>query len=321
MGTKEFIRKIPVPICGLSLGLASLDRFLWYVHNDIYVFNIFALLAFIILILFTLRMMIDRKGVAKDIASPAVFGVLPTYTMTVMLLSAYAADHAGGIVRDIALVPWLGAIAASYVMMLLFAKRFFFNFSIDRVFPSWIIVFVGYVVASLTSISFGMEQLGQVIFWSGFIGYMCMLPLTAYRILVHRNIPGPLIPTTAIFAAPANLCIVGYIASYGAPAGTADIVFIILVILGVVSYASVMLYLPVMLGRKFHPSFSSLTFPLVISAVSFYRLGDLYGLLSNDTFRIIQTGTLVIAVCMVVYVSLMYTAFLCRGVKKSVSGP
>ena len=41
MDARQFITKVPVPICELSLGLASLDMFLSQ-RYDAYAYNIFA---------------------------------------------------------------------------------------------------------------------------------------------------------------------------------------------------------------------------------------------------------------------------------------
>jgi exfoliative toxin A/B len=299
-----------VPICGLSLGLASLDRFLWYYHGNAYTLNVFAWFSFAIAILFTLRIFADGKGILKDIEAPAVFAVLPTYTMTLLLLTAYVKDHFGGIAGDVSFCVWIGAVAASYVIMFFFVKRFFLKFSMEKVFPSWIIIFVGYVVASTTSPSFGMESLGQILFWSGFIGYLLLLPLLAYRTLIFRKTPEPLVPQAAIFTAPVNLCIVGCLTVYAVPPEAA---VHILTVMGVISYAAVMCYLPIMLNRKFYPSFAALTFPLVISAVSFHRLGMYYGISSNDAFGILQGATVIVAIAVVVYVLIRYLMFLYRA--------
>lgn len=315
MNAKEFISKVPVPICGLSLGLASLDRFLWYVYPDIYKFNVFALFAFIIAILFTLRIITDHKGILKDIQTPAVFGVLPTYTMTLMLLSAYIKDHIGGISGDVAFAIWISAIAASYVFMIFFIKKAFFNFDMAKVTPGWIVIFVGYVVASVTSPSFNAEDIGKVLFWSGTICYLSLLPLLVYRTVVVRKMPESLVPQIAIFAAPVNLCVAGCLAAYGMiPEGIAGIVLQILAVMGIISFVAVVAYLPIMLNRKFYPSFAALTFPLVISAVAFYRLGEAYG--SSQLFDIFQTFALVTATLVVVYVLVRYTIFFYAAAKK-----
>jgi len=309
MKAREFITKIPVPICGLALGLASLDLFLSQ-RYDPYAYRIFAVLAAIILSLFTLRMVFDRRGILKDIENPAIFGVLPTYTMTLMLLSAYAKDYIG----DLALILWLGAIAASFFMMVIFVTRYFFKVDVNKVFPAWIIIFVGYVVASVTSPAFGMERLGQMIFWIGVTGYLTVIPLIIYRMLKVRKIPESLIPQIAIITAPVNLCISGCLTAFGdSPPET---MLMILTVLGVISYVAVMLYLPVMLNRRFYPSYAALTFPLVISAASFYKLG-VYFELSSDLFMILRDITAVAAVAIVVYVLIRYVIFLCQTAKST----
>ena len=315
MGAKEFLKKIPVPICGLSLGLASLDRFLWYNHNGVYVFNIFALFAFLIAGLFTVRIFVDAKGIVKDIQNPGTFGVLATYTMTLMLLSAFVKDHIGGIAGDAAFVIWAGAIVVSYVFMAFFIRNAFLKFSMEKVLPSWVIIFVGYVVASVTSPSFGTENIGRMIFWSGLIGYLLLLPLISYRTLIVRKIPEAMVPQTAIFAAPVNLCIVGCLTVYGdAPP---EIALAVLTVLGVISYAAVIGYLPVMLNRRFYPSFAALTFPLVISAASFHYLGAYYGVASDPVFGVLQTATVIIAVAVVVYVLIRYIMFLYQAARSA----
>ena len=314
MGAKEFLRKIPVPICGLSLGLASLDRFLWYCYDDIYVFNIFALFAFLIAGLFTMRVIIDAKGIINDIRNPGTFGVLATYTMTLLLLSAYIEDHVGGIAGDAAFLVWAGAIIMSYVFMAFFVKNALLRFSMEKVLPSWVIIFVGYVVASVTSPSFGMEELGRIIFWSGFIGYMLLLPLISYRTIIVRKIPEAMVPQIAIFAAPVNLCIVGCLMAFGG--APPEMAIAVLTVLGVISYTAVIGYLPVMLNRRFYPSFSALTFPLVISAASFYYLGIYYGL-TSDVFSVLQAATVIIAAAVVVYVLIRYIIFLYQAARSA----
>jgi len=309
MRASEFIKKVPVPICGLALGLASLDLFLSQRYEP-YAYSIFALLSAMIALLFTARIIIDGRGVLKDIENPAVFGVLPTYTMTLMLLSTYAKEYIG----DIALIIWLCAIAASYVIMFFFVKGFFLRFDIEKVYPSWIIIFVGYVVASVTSPVFGMEWLGRIIFWSGFIGYLMILPLITYRVLKIKKIPESMVPQVAIFAAPVNLCIAGCLTAFGDH--PPEIPLMILTALGVISYVAVMLYLPVMLNRKFYPSYAALTFPLVISTVSFYKLGEYYGL-SSDAFVFLRDVTAVAAILIVAYVFLRYAMFLYQAAKST----
>jgi len=317
MGARDFIKKVPVPICGMALAFASLDRFLWY-NYDVYVFNLFALLSVILVSLFTIRIFADAKGILNDIKNPAAFAVLPTYTMTLMLFAAYVKDHFGAAAGDISFAVWIGAIAASYVIMFFFVKRFFFDFSIEKVFPSWFIIFVGYVVACVTSASFGTQEFGRILLWSGLIGYALMLPLTAYRTMIVRKTPEPLVPHAAIFAAPANLLIVGCLSVYAQPP---ELLIYALTALGVISYVAVLCYMPIMLRRKFYPTFAALTFPLVISAASFHALGNYYGIAANEVFSVLQKATVVIAIAIVAYVFVGFLIFLYRAARASPAQP
>jgi exfoliative toxin A/B len=311
MGAKQFIIGIPVPVCGLALGLAALDRFLYSDHH-LYTFNIFAIFSVALIALFSVRLAIDLPGVRRDLENPAVFGILPTYSMTLMVLSATAKDHVG----NIALAVWAGAIVLSFVFIFFFAKRFLFKPSMKNVFPSWTVMFTGYVVASTTSPVFGTEAVGQVLFWLGFAAYLTVLPLITYRTL-KIGLPKDLVPQVAIFAGPVNLCVVGCIRSYDyAPPGFP---LVILSVLGVISYAAVILYMPVMLNRKFYPSFSAFTFPLVISSISIFEYGKLHGFSSIPAFQIIQETTLLIATVSVVHVLIRYMIYFYRTWKASPS--
>jgi exfoliative toxin A/B len=270
---------------------------------DAYGYSVLAFISFVLVLLFTLRIVTDPRGTAKDLENPAVFGVLPTYTMSIMLLSTYA-----DVLGDIALAIWLGAVAASFVMMLFFVKRFVLRFSIEKVFPAWVVIFVGYVVGSVTSPEFGMQELGRILFWLGFTGCLMMLPVAVYRVIVVRRIPAPLVPTVTIIAAPANLCVTGCLAVFASPP---EAVLALLAVMGIVCYAAVLVCMPLMLrDTRFYPSYAAFTFPMVISAVSFRRLGVFYGWPQDGLTGIAMEAVTAVAVLIVLYVLIRYAVFL-----------
>jgi exfoliative toxin A/B len=301
---------MPVPMCGLALGLASLDLFFSDTY-EFYTYGVCALLSLFLMVLFTLRIFADPRGIMKDLENPAVFGVLPTYTMTLMILSTYAKD----VIGDAAAVIWAGAVAASFVFIFFFVKRFFLGFDIKKVFPGWMVIFIGYVVASVTSPAFGMQDAGQVLFWCGFAGCMTILPLAAYRTLKVKKIPESLMPQIVIFAAPANLCMTGCIASYGMDHAP-ELAVAILAGMGVVIFLAVAAYLPFLLrDTKFYPSYAAYTFPLVISAISFYRLIEFYGIRDGSILVMFQEIVMIIAVLIIAYVFIRYMIFFYQTAK------
>jgi len=303
---RDVFSGVPIPICGLALGMASLDRYLWQNHDD-YV-RIFMFLSVFLIILFSIRVLTDVKGIRKDLESPILFGVLPTYCMAVMILSTYVNGHS----ETVALIMWASALILCFAMMPLFIHRFIFKFDMKNVFPSWFVMFIGHVVGSVTSAAMGYEEIGRILFWFGMVAYVVLLPMILYRIVKVKGIPEPAVPNIAILSAPPNLLLVGYLTSYGSSVN--DAVVGVLAVLGIISYVAVLAYMPFMLKRKFYPSYAAFTFPLVISMLSMSMIESFYDL-EESIFNVFQTLSVAIAIIIVVYVLFRYVIFLSGSMK------
>lgn len=297
-----FIKKIPVPICGLALALASLGNFLQIYGQGVR--YAFGALAFLIIFGFTVRLILDWKGVAKEIENPAVMGVLPTYDMTWMVLATYISPFHTGI----ATVIWYAAIVFHAMVIIAFSRKFINEFHIENVFPTWFVMYIGFVVASVTSGALNQQPVGQVLFYLGFVAYLALLVPISIRVFTVGKMPEGTWPTLAIYAAPPHLCLAGYFAAFNEP--NTAIVFILLG-LGIISYIAVLVALTKLLRLKFYPSFSAFTFPLVISAVAqksvFAWLGESYGLYIPP---VVNYFTTFLAVVIVLYVLIHYLVFL-----------
>lgn len=298
MALTDLLKRIPVPICGLALGLASLDRLLVTYYGI--PLSVFAFASAVILGMFTLRAVIDRGGLAEELGNPVVFGVLPTYCMALMILSTYAEQY----VHNVGLVIWIISIMMFIAMIAVFIGRFVVRFDIGNVFPSWFVMFVGYVVASMTAPAFSMEPLGRALFWCGLASYAVLLPVILLRIF-KRGIPRPARPNIAIFAAPMNLCIAGYFASFAFVNG---LLVDIMAVVAIISYVAVLCCMPFML-RGFYPSFAAFTFPMVIASVSLHILFPHYGL-DGTVFDSILIVTALFAAAVVAYVLIRYVIFI-----------
>ena len=313
MTAKELVESVPIPVCGLALGLASLDRYL-LINYESYEYGIFAWISAILLLLFVLKMTIGHKAFRNDLDSPVLFGVLPTFSMTMMILSTYIVDTS----EILAKAVWLVSLASMFVMMFLFLSKFMVRFRIKNVFPSWFVMFIGCVVASITSVAIGFADIGKVVFIFGVIAYAVLLPLILYRVLIKKGIPEQAMPNLAIFTAPPNLLLVGYLAAFGTEAN--ETVVMIWAIFGITSYIAVLTYLPFMLKRKFYPSYGAFTFPLVISMMSINSIGEFFEL-SDGLYGVLEKLSEIIAVVMVIYVLVRYIVFFLGVVtEKSGSG-
>lgn len=299
----EFLKKYPVPIVGLMLGLAATGNIVQS-YGEVYR-NIFGIISAILLILMVVKIIKYPKGVAETLDNPVVASVFPTLSMTIMLLSTYLKPYSG----QLAYIMWLIGISIHFILILWFTKKFLLSFKIKQVFPSWFIVYVGIVVVSVTAPAFSMQNIGQVSFWFGFVTYLMLLPTVIYRVLKVKEMPEPTLPTLAIFAAPASLLLAGYINSFKAKNMT---IVWFLMALSIIMYIAVIIKMFKLLRLKFYPSYSAFTFPLIISGIAM-KLTN--GFLNKSGQGIQSLQYLikfqeVIGVVIVVYVLARYIQFL-----------
>jgi len=94
------------------------------------------------------------------------------------------------------------------------------------------------------------------------------MPPVFYRAFVMRTVDVMFVPTMAIFTAPSSLVLVAYFVAFNAY--EVWIVYLLLA-MTLVTYVLVLSLLPNIIKNGFFPTFSSLTFPMVISAVAVIR--------------------------------------------------
>ncbi|MCX7904912.1 MAG: C4-dicarboxylate ABC transporter, partial [Caloramator sp.] len=162
---------------------------------------------------------------------------------------------------------------------------------------------------SIPSPLFGMKSIGQAIFWFGFVSYIILLPIICYRLLKIKNIPEPAIPTTAILTAPANLCLAGYLSAFDEKN---KLIIYLLLSLSIIMFIAILIYLPQILKLKFYPSFSSLTFPFVITAIAMKGINAFLTKsgVNISFFKYYVSFLEIFASIMVLYVLINYMLFL-----------
>jgi len=258
-----------------------------------------------ILVIFALKIILDFRYAQREWRVHVPLSVLPTATMTLILLSSYLVPWRPADVPNapiFALILWFSAITLQLFVMGLFYYRFIIKkpaaepkpdctpgSRLKAVFPSWFIVGVGIVVVSVTTpfmgrafVAAGVEKgmaialtIGRIAFYFGFIIYFLTLPVVIWRMIKVKIFPEPLKKTIAIFAAPMSLLVVGYINSFGAlPAEThhdtfSPILLYIMFAIAFISFIYVLIMMVSLLRIKFYPTYAAFTFPLVISAMAF----------------------------------------------------
>jgi len=256
---KNAIHRIPVPAAGLMLGLATLGNLLSSYGNMLK--TLLGVISLLILVLLLMKITCDTKAVMEDLQNPAIAGIACTFPMGIIVLSTYLHPFLPLISYGICGI----GILTHMLLIIYFTKKFIFTFNIQKVFPSYFVVYVGIAIFSVIAPVFNAVWLGQMFFWFGFITYLILLPIIIYRVLAIKALPEALLPTLTIFAAPASLCLVGYLSSFQEKN---MLIVWLLTFLSLTMLLGVLLYMPKMIKLKFSPSYSAFTFPFVISTMA-----------------------------------------------------
>lgn len=266
---KKILKEIPLPICGVMLGLAALGNLLQAVFTNVLgaaavgdvLRYVCGALASVIWLLLTAKVIFCFKGVCEAMSDPIVASVSGTFPMATMLLSVYAKLFIGG---TAAMVVWFAAIALHAALIIYFTAKFIFKLKLEKVFTSYYIVYVGIAVASITAPAFDMSAVGAAAFWFAFVTLIALLVLVSVR-YIRIPVKEPAKPLFCIYAAPVSLCLAGYIQSVS----TKNSAMVIgMLIASSAIFLMVLCALPSLLKLKFYPSYAAFTFPFVITAIA-----------------------------------------------------
>ncbi|XCP86401.1 TDT family transporter [Roseburia hominis] len=256
---KEVIKKVPLPICGVMLGFATLGNLLQSYSEGIrYACGI---VSAILLVLFLLKLIMFPKMIKEDMKNPIMASVSGTFPMALMLLSTYVKPFIG----KAAFYIWLFAIALHVVLIVYFTIQFILKLQMPKVFASYYIVYVGIAVAAVTAPAYEQLGIGTAAFWFGFVTLIGLLVLVTMRYTKYKEVPDPAKPLICIYAAPTSLCIVGYVQSVTPKSrGFLLAMLAVATVLYIFAVAKAVGYLKL----PFFPSYASFTFPFAISAVA-----------------------------------------------------
>lgn len=304
---KKLLQKIPIPICGLILGMASLGNLLksegWFLVG-----NTLGIIAMGIMMLVFSKLVWLFRETYLHLKDPIIASVAPTFTMSLMVICTYLIQlpSLATVVRFI----WLLTVLLHFSLMVFFIYEFIIKkeVQIEHVYPSWFIVFVGIGVISVSCGDF-YPELGRIIFWIALGFYLLLLPIVLHRILIFGQIEAPTLPLLTIIAAPGSLCLTGYLKAFSNPN---ILLAISLLVLSQGLYFLVLKMIIPLRKLPFYPSYAAFTFPLVISATALTEFNHFLPLTRSIKNLLVgiqwlETG---IALLVVGYVFLHYLKFL-----------
>ena len=252
----------------------------------------------------------------RDMANPMLASIAGTFPMSLLLLAGYAKS----VLEPLGYLLWYLGLALHLVLIVWFTARFVLHFQLGQVFPSWYIVYVGIVAASITAPAIGRADVGTASFWFGVVAFVLVSVAVALRYLRVGEPPIPARPTLCICTAPASLCVVGYVQSV-TPKSTGFLV--LMEVVASVIFLGALTQLPRLLAaRKFAPSFAAYTFPIVITATALKqtmaclaKLGSPAAWLQLPVLVETVIATLLLVYALVRYLMFVFSAGEAKGSK------
>lgn len=290
----NIIKKLPTPIAGLALGSAALGNLLQPYSSSLQL--LFNLLSLIIIVLLTIKFTLGYDELKKEMENPVIATVLATYPMSIMLLASFSKKYIG-----IFSVPiWIIGIFLDFCVVFYAIYNFIIRERhISKIYPTWFITFVGPAVVTVTAINYNLETLGLIYFYFSYINYLVLLPFVLHRVYKYKHYKDGDYPTITVFSAPGGLLLASYMIGV---TQKSNIILVILIPLTILLFIFVLIQLPYLLKRKFYPSFSAFTFPLVICAIAFQKTGIYYQITGFSILNILIHLTELLALTIVIYV-------------------
>ena len=288
------IKSLPTPIAGLALGSAALGNLLQPYSSSLQL--LFNLLSLIIIVLLTIKFTLGYDELKKEMENPVIATVLATYPMSIMLLASFSKKYIGLLSIPVWIIGiFLDFCVVCYAIYIFIIKER----HISKIYPTWFITFVGPAVVTVTAINYNLETLGLIYFYFSYINYLVLLPFVLYRVYKYKHYKDGDYPTITVFSAPGGLLLASYMIGI---TQKSNVILAILIPLTILLFIFVLIQLPYLIKRKFYPSFSAFTFPLVICAIAFQKTGIYYQIAEFSILNILIHLTELLAIVIVIYV-------------------
>ncbi|WP_284202891.1 TDT family transporter [Psychromonas marina] len=268
----EFFTMVPTALAGLALAIASLGwswENIGAFHGTVQITG--ALIASLLLAILSLKFLLNPSVLKEDIAHYMKGSMVPTFAMTTMVI----ASSVNYFNHQVAVGLWLIAIIFHLFFFIMFIYYRIQNVKFEHLLPSWFIPPIGIAVATISlpqgTLGTELQKIATISLQFGFVVYALMLPILIYRCFRYKKLTPPEQPTLAIFATPASLLLVGYLAAIEEP----NYLSVILLSLLALSMTLFVYYcFKPLLRLPFTPAYAAFTFPLVMGATAMFKVSQ-----------------------------------------------
>jgi exfoliative toxin A/B len=264
---KNKLDACPTAMSGLTLGIATLG---WCWDNTPWLSGsgqlIGAVIASVLLVIIAAKFISNFSALKQELMHPVIGSVIPTFAMAIMVVSN-SLGKANILLGDSLWVISL-ILHCSFLMVFIYHRAA--EFKLHHLLPSWFVPPVGLIVAAVSfSGTADLQWLAVAALNFGLSAYAILLPLMLYRLIFCETIPLEAKPTIAILAAPASLCLAGYLSVITIPSP-----IIVALLAGIACLMTLVVYFSFfhLLRLPFSYGYAAFTFPMVISATAMFKM-------------------------------------------------
>ena len=299
---KVFFQKIPLALSSLVLALFSLSNQIS--HYTLIAQGIWCL-ASIGFILILGRLILGFEQIREDLRNPVVASAFASFFMAAFLFASHLPLAQTGLS-----VTWVGLLGLYIAYIIFFSLRFMRPLSLNQVFPSWFVVYVGPAISLVTVPASVPTSIKGLILGVTGLATLALFPLVLWR-MKRIAIPHLYQPILAILAAPLALLITSSIKSNQRPA---TIILVGLFVFSQIFFFCALRLFARLVNKGFIPLFAAFSFPLVNSVNAFKAATTSLGLV-NPVTQLIYTIELILVLAIMAYllyhfIKLLYNDFI-----------
>lgn len=301
--TRYILSFAPTPMAGLALGIASLGcswTYLSWVPSSVK--YITALIGAMLLLLLLGKFVLQPSLLSKDLKHPVVGSVVPAFAMALMMITISLEDF----MPKLGIGLWLIAIALHVLFLVTFIYHRCKSFTITDMVPSWFVPSVGIIVAAISCPSAFFQPFAVGVLWFGIVFYLMLLPVMIYRLAYCGTLPDQAKPTFVILAAPASICLAGYLTVIDDPSKS---VVVVLLVTALIKTAVIYRFGLRLMSLPFSPGYAAFTFPLAVGATALFKVQEQCIIWGVSNVLVHSLGVLAVVELFIASLVVLYVVF------------
>ena len=300
---KVFFNKIPLALSSLVLALFSLSNQIS--QNTLFSQGIWLIAVFGFFLVLG-RLIIGYRQTQEDLHNPVIASAFPSFFMAAFLFAGRLP-----LAQTDLSIAWIVVLIGLYIAYIIFfSLRFLHPLSLNQVFPSWFVIYVGPAISLVTVPASVPTSIKGLILGLTGLATLALFPLVLWR-MRQIAIPHLYRPILAILAAPLALLITSSIKSNQRPA---TIILLALLLFSQAFFFYALNLFVRLVKKGFMPLFAAFSFPLVNSVNAFRAATTSLGLVNPATQLVYKVEFVFVLVIMTYllyhFIKLLYNHFI-----------